>query len=67
MVKWYFIVCNNIRPHGLVTNMLDCDIVVSEFEVQSRYNVHFRTNTLRKVMNPLIPLNYELNSTTTVL
>ena len=25
-----------------------------EFELQSRYNVHFRTNTLRKGKNPLI-------------
>ena len=32
----------------------DCRIEVSEFELQSRYYVHFRTNTLRKDMNPLI-------------
>ena len=29
-------------------------IVVNEFELQSRYYVHFRTNTLGKGMNPLI-------------
>ena len=34
--------------------MLDCDIVVSEFELQSRYNVHFLTYTLGKGMNPVI-------------
>ena len=28
-------------------------IVVREFELQSRYYVHFRTNTLGKNMNPL--------------
>ena len=28
--------------------------VVSEFVLQSRYYVHFRTNTLGKDMNPLI-------------
>ena len=33
---------------------MDCRIVVSEFELQSHYYVHFRTNTLWKVMNPLI-------------
>ena len=29
----------------LVSNVQDCDIVVSEFKLQSRYQVHFRTNT----------------------
>ena len=33
---------------------LDCGIVVSEFELQSRYYVHFWINTLEKGMNPLI-------------
>ena len=33
---------------------MDCEIVVSEFELQSRYYVYFRTNTLGKGMNPLI-------------
>ena len=38
----------------VVANLQDCDIVVNEFELQSRYYVHFRTNTLGKGMNPLI-------------
>ena len=33
---------------------LDCDIVVSELKLQSRYYVHFQTNTLAKGMNPHI-------------
>ena len=33
---------------------MDCGIVVSEFELQLRYYVHFQTNTLGKDMNPLI-------------
>ena len=33
---------------------MDCGIVVSEFKVQSCYDVHFRTNTLGKGVNPLI-------------
>ena len=54
--------------HSIEANMLDCDIVVSEFELESRYNVDFQTNTLGKGMNPLITrLSYELNSTTSVL
>ena len=31
-----------------MANVLDCDIVVREFELQSCYYVHFRTNTLGK-------------------
>ena len=31
--------------------------VVYEFEFQSRYYIDFRTNTLRKTMNSLIPLS----------
>ncbi len=38
----------------VVANLLDCDIVVSEFKLQSCYYIHFRTNTLGKGMNPLI-------------
>ena len=34
--------------------VLDCGIVVSEFELQSCYYIHFRTNTLGKGMSPLI-------------
>ena len=42
-----------VRSHsGVVANVLDCHIVVSEFELH--YYVHFRTNTLRKDMNSLI-------------
>ena len=33
---------------------MDCGIVVREFELQSRYYIHFQENTLRKGMNPLI-------------
>ena len=39
----------------MVTAM-DYGIVVREFELQSRYYVHFRANTPRKGMNPLILL-----------
>ena len=38
----------------VVANLLEYNIVVSEFELPSRCNVHFRTNTLRKSINFLI-------------
>ena len=41
-------------PHGVMVKVMDCKIVVSEFEFQLRYYVHFRINTLGKGMNPLI-------------
>ena len=44
----------NIVTYGVRVKAIDCGIVVSEFELQSCYNVHFRTNTLGKSMNPLI-------------
>ena len=37
-----------------MANVLDCDMVVSEFEPQSPYYVHFRINTLGK---SIIPFN----------
>ena len=40
-----------MNPRGVVSNVLKYDIVVSEFELQMWYYVHFR----RKGMNPLIP------------
>ena len=39
---------------GVMAKAMDCKIVVSEFVLQTRYYVHFRTNTLWKGMNPLI-------------
>ena len=39
-------------PRGVMVKVLDRGIVVSEFELQSRYFVHFQTNTLEKGMKP---------------
>ena len=39
---------------GVMFIAMDCGIVVSEFVLQSRYNVYFRANTQGKGMNPLI-------------
>ena len=38
---------------GVMVKAMDGAIVVSEFELQSRYYVHFRTKALGKGMNPL--------------
>ena len=41
-------------PRGVMVKAMDCGIVVSEFILKSCYYVHFRANTVRKGMNPLI-------------
>ena len=41
-------------PRDVMVKALDYRIVVSEFELQLCYYVHFRTNTLGKGMNSLI-------------
>ena len=41
-------------PNEVVANILDCDIVVNEFEFQSLCHINFRTNIYGKDMNPLI-------------
>ena len=42
------------RPRGVVANMLVCGLEISELELQLRYCVHFRTNTLGKSINSLV-------------
>ena len=41
--------------NGAGAEMMDCDMVISEFELESSYYVHFWTNTLKKSTNTLIP------------
>ena len=40
---------------GVVANVLDCDIIFTEFELQSSYYVSFRTKTSGKGTNLFIP------------
>ena len=40
----------------IVANLLDCDIVVNEFELHPCYYVQFWTNTFREGMNHFILL-----------
>ena len=39
---------------GVMVKAIDCEILLSEFERQSRYYVNFWANTHGKGMNPLI-------------
>ena len=39
-----------------MANVLDYDVNESEFDLLSRYYVHFRMNNLRKVWPTLIPI-----------
>ena len=55
----------NLR--GVMAKVLDCEIVVSEFELQSVYYVHFWTNSFGKDMNLSILACNGLNNTTTIL
>ena len=52
---------------GVMVKAMDCGIVVSEFELLSRYYVFFRENTLGKSMNDTYPPCDGLNSTSTVV
>ena len=49
----YLNVCKQMT-RGVMVKAMDCGIVVREFVLQSRNNVHFRANTLGKGMNLLI-------------
>ena len=43
-------------PRGVMVKAMDCGIVESEFELQSRHYVHFRANTLGKGMKGMNPI-----------
>ena len=50
-----------------MANVQDCGLELSEFELQSRYYVHFQSNTPRKSKSPLILRSYGLNNVTVLL
>ena len=55
----YDLMCEDVlreSPYGIVANVLDCDIVVSDFELQLRHCINFRTNNLKKGMYSLMSL-----------
>ena len=51
-------------PSGVVANVLDCDITISKFKLQSRFYGHLWTDTVGKGINAHIPSRYRLNSNT---
>ena len=55
-----------MRPHGVMTKVLDCSLKVNLFELQSYYYINIQANTFKKGMNLLIPLSYGLNSVTAI-
>ena len=62
-LKWYMQNCVEIiytelllSPFGAVANVLNNDIVVSEFELQSYDCVHFRINNIWNKYEPPYPL-----------
>ena len=36
-----------------MTNVIDCDVIVNEVELQSRYYVHYRTNSIENFTSNL--------------
>ena len=44
----------NMSTFGPFHQITDCDIAVSEFELQSLHYIHFRTNTYEKGIKPFI-------------
>ena len=59
--------CNGGDPKSLVATVLNCSLVVNEFEFQSRYRIPFRIITQGKSMNPLIYPISVFNSITAFL
>ena len=53
MSKLVLLFCDG-SPSGVAANVMDYDIVVSEFELRSRYYVHFRANIFGKGINFII-------------
>ena len=53
-------------PNGIVANMLDCDVIVNEFKLQSHYCVLFWTNALLKDTYSFIKTNTTNHWTKTI-
>ena len=52
--KYLYIIEPKRSPPSAEGKLLDYEIVVSEFELQLRYPVHFQSSTFGKGMNPFI-------------
>ena len=47
---WYNLIYKKVGSSCVMVNVLDCKLEASEFELQLRYYVHFRTQTLEKLL-----------------
>ena len=56
-----------VVPRCVVANVIDCNTVLNEFELQSYYCFYFLVNIIGQDTDPPYPLNYVLYSTITVL
>ena len=52
---------------GVMANVLDCDVIVSEFKLWLSFYIPIWTNTLMKCINFIINPALELSRTTTVV
>ena len=43
------------NTRGVIAKVMERELEVREFELQSFFYFHFQTNTFGKIMNPLIP------------
>ena len=55
------------NPCGVVANILESDIIISEFKLQLHYYIHFHTDTTWKGIEPLYSPSYGLNNIITAL
>ena len=53
----YHLPARSMSDRVVMVKELDCDLVVSKFELQSRYYIRIQTNTFGESINPLfLPL-----------
>ena len=45
-----------MNPHGVVANIIDCNLIVNEFKLKSHYYIHFWTYTFPKGKVKLVTL-----------
>ena len=62
-----FLSNGRVSASGVVANVLDCDIILSEFEPVLKYQVHFQVNIPKERCEYFYPLSSGLNSNTAVI
>ena len=54
VIQWILSKLHRGCHRSVMVKPIDCGIVLGEFVLKLRYNVHFRANTLGKCMDPFI-------------